>query len=217
MTTTATNQTGLEILTASFQKGDTGSAVQLLKRGVDTSEIRCAAMRHQHGEPLRRAQEEWEKAPAYQFIKYNPDWINYPDGRAVKQGTPEWPAAYAEYKAAEEKWMRALTRATDARTAGFVLNGHYVHATTRRLIVGLALLGYRPRLVSAGNGKYTRLSETYGEYKYSDVVEVDAAVNLNGSEPYQPAEVTALFGSSCSKNTWKVRPDGRTIDVTCWH
>lgn len=113
--------------------------------------------------------------------------------------------------------MRALTKATDERTAGFVLNGHYVHATTRRLIVGLALLGYRPRLFSAGNGRYTRLSETYGEYKYSDVVEVDARINLNGSEPYQPDEVTALFGSSGSKNTWKVRQDGRTIDVTCWH
>ena len=216
MTTTA-NQTGLEILTASFAKGDTGSAVQLLKRGVDSLEIRLAALKHQNGDPLRRAHEEWQAAPTYQFHKYNHDWIIYPDGRKIKQGTLEWPAAYAEYKMAEEKWMRSLTKATDEKTANFVLNGHYVHATTRRLIVQLALLGYRPRLVSTGNGKYIRLSETYGEYRYQDVIEVDASVSLNGSEPHQPAEVTVLFGSSGSKNTWKVRPDGRTIDVTCWH
>ncbi len=217
MNAIVTQQNGLEILTASFAKGDTGSAVQLLKRGVDTPEIRHAALKHKNGEPLRKAEEEWQVAPTYRFISYNPDIINYPDGREIRQGQPGYDEAYAEYKAAEAKWLNALTKATDKDTANFVVHGHYVHATTRRLILQLALLGYRPRLVSSGSGKYTRLSETYGEYKYSDVVEVDASVNLNGSEPYRPAEVSVLFGSSGSKNTWTVRADGRTVDVTCWH
>jgi len=217
ITANPANQNGLEILKASFAKGDTGAAVQLLKRGVETLEIRNTALRHKNGEPLRRAEGEWQLAPTYRFISYNPDIINYPDGREIRQGQPGYEAAYAEYKAAEAKWLAALTKASDKDTAHFVIHGHYVHATTRRLILRLALLGYRPRLVSSGNGKYTRLSETYGEYKYSDVVEVDASVNLNGSEPYQSAQQSTLFGSSGSKNTWTVRADGHTVDVTCWH
>jgi len=184
---------------------------------VDTPEIRLAVLKHKNGEPLRRANEEWQAAPTCRFISYNPDIINYPDGREIRQGQPGYEAAYTEYKAAEAKWLAALTKATDKDAGHFVIHGHYVHATTRRLILELALLGYRPRLVSSTSGKYVRLSGTYGEYRYDDVVEVDASVNLNGSEPYQPAEVSVLFGSSGSKNTWTVRPDGRTVDVTCWH
>lgn len=235
---TTTHQNGLEILTASFQKGDTGSAVQLLKRGVDTAEIRHAVLKHKNGEPLRRAYDEYCAAPTRVWIKYNPDTVRFNSGEFAgreifcnsnyrnvptwldtKEPSPEglMDEAFAQADDAGIKWLAALTKATDKETAHFVVNGHYVHATTRKLVLQLALFGYRPRLVSSGNGKYVRLSETYGEYRYQDIIEVDASVNLNGSEPYQSAKQTALFGSSGSRNTWNVRADGRTIDVTCWN
>lgn len=218
MTTTTAQDPRVQLQT-SFSKGDTLAATKLLELGVDTPEIRAAVLRHQSGEPLRQAEEEWAKAPTYCFIRYNPDIIRYVDGREVYQGQPGYTEAHAEYKVAEAKWIEALTIATDERTARFVVHGHYVHHTTRKIILRLALLGYRPRLISEGSGKYTRLSETYGEYKYQDVVEVDALVNLDSSEPYQSGEQSELFGSSGSRNSWKTRSDGngRTIDVTCWH
>jgi len=232
-------QNGLEVLTASFKSGNSGAAVQLLKRGVDSPEIRIAAAKHKIGAPLRKAYEEYQAAPTRIWIKYNPDTVRFNSGEYAGReiycngnckNIPSWldtrePApvglmeqAFMEADAAELKWLAALTKATNEETARFILKGHYVHHTTRKLLLELALSGFRPWVVHSGKGHYTRLSETYGEYKYHDVICVDEHITLEGSEPYQSQQQTNLFGSSGSKNTWTVRPGtSRTIDVVCWH
>lgn len=208
----------VEILQKSFVKsGNTGVAVQLLKRGINTPEIKRAV--RQHG--ARELQLAWDailKAPTYRFIKYNPDEVEYPDGRKVIQGAPGYKEAKAEADAVEAKWFRALARATDEKTARFVVHEHYVHATTKKLVRELLLQGYHPKVVQSGHGVYTMKSESYGEYRYHDIVVLDQVVEgLEGSESCRNEDVSRLFGSSGSRNTWSVREDGLTVDVICWH
>lgn len=233
-----TNAATLDILVASFKKGDTGSAVQLLKRGVDTPEIKTAVRQHKNGNPLKRVYEEYKKAPQRVCNQYNPDSVRFHSGQYAgrdiicnmntrnvaawldtMQPAPEglMKKALADADFVAKKWMKALVKATDMTTANFVVNGHYVHHTTQKIILQLALLGYRPKVVSIGNGEFIRLGETYGELRYEDVVQVCEHIDLAGSEPYLPVDQAILFGSSGSKNSWKMREDGKTLDVTCWH
>lgn len=207
---------GIEVLSSSAAAGNTGAAVQLAKRGVSTPEITALCRKHEANK-FNAAREAWHKAPTYREIRYNPGWFEV-DGKSItrRDNPDEFNRLAAEYDVAYAAWEKALARASTPAVARFILNGHYVHNTTKRVVLALLGAGYRVTAVECGNGKYIRLQDTYGEYRYIDTVTCDTVVNIpNGDEPYQSAEVSVLFGSSGSRNDWRV--NGNTITVTCWH